>query len=340
MAIPRMLLILGSILLTATPAIAGRNANGAMIVHTNDSYTYSAATVCSATAGDPGTCEAAVTSAGKASGQVVWFLARFLPTSSPCVTVVYFGIDYDDACLDPGVAYKFCGPAGSLEVPDGDWPYAGRGNSVAFGSPICGDTLFPFYVFKIDNFCSPDPGAWFCTAVNPTGGYAGFVDDTDPPVLDYCFNFGCIHWFENGYNSCVGDEGGACCFPDGGCLQMLQMGCLEAGGEFLGNGVPCEPNPCEQPSACCFPDCHCELLSPELCFQMGGTPMGPGTGCDPNPCSCPPGACCYPDGHCEYTPQGLCDGVFQGIGVPCDPNPCPPTPTEGATWGQIKASYR
>ncbi|MEK6988116.1 MAG: hypothetical protein AABX97_08505, partial [Candidatus Thermoplasmatota archaeon] len=69
---------------------------------------------------------------------------------------------YDDANLDPGSAYKNCGPAGTVEVPDGDWPYTGRGNSVALGSPVVGDHLFPFYVFRIDGGTE---GSYFSTAV-------------------------------------------------------------------------------------------------------------------------------------------------------------------------------
>ncbi len=181
------------------PAHAGKNKNGALIVHTNDSYLFSAQTVCSATLGDPGTCSAAITRSDKSSGTVVWLLASFLSTASPGVAGIYFGIEYDDLVLDPGVAFKACGPAGTLELPDGDWPYSGRGNTVAFGTPIVGDTLFPFYVFRIDGGA---PGAFFGTAVNALAGYAAFIDDSAPPVTDRCSRFGQVHWYEQGSNNC------------------------------------------------------------------------------------------------------------------------------------------
>ena len=36
---------------------------------------------------------------------------------------------------------------------------------------------------------------------------------------------------------------GACCIT-GGCVQTTSSGCLLIGGEYLGDGIPCDPNPC------------------------------------------------------------------------------------------------
>jgi hypothetical protein len=38
---------------------------------------------------------------------------------------------------------------------------------------------------------------------------------------------------------------GACCFPSGSCLQGTQEDCEAAGGDYVGDGVPCDPNPCD-----------------------------------------------------------------------------------------------
>lgn len=38
---------------------------------------------------------------------------------------------------------------------------------------------------------------------------------------------------------------GACCFPSGGCLVGEQTICEEAGGTYMGDEAPCDPNPCE-----------------------------------------------------------------------------------------------
>ncbi len=203
--VARAIVVFGVLLVCAQGAKAGKNANGALIVHTNDNYTYSAATACSAPEGEPASCGAAVTQSNKSSGAVVWLLAALPDTSNPAVSVVYFGIAYDDVNLDPGAGYRLCGPAGSIEVQDANWPYSGKGNSVAFGSPVIGDRLFPFYVFKIDGGTT---GSYFGTAINPTGGYAEFVDDSNPPVEDRVTRFGTVRWFAPGSNECPGTGGG------------------------------------------------------------------------------------------------------------------------------------
>lgn len=376
----KVLLALGILALICTPAMAGRNANGALIVHTNDSYNYSSQTVCTTASGNPGTCEAANTQSDRYAGAVVWLLAAFDPLSSPGVTVIYFGINYDDANLDPGGALRFCGPAGTLEVADPDWPYTGRGNSVAFGSPVY-STLFVFYAFQIQNFGAG--GEFFCTAINPTGGYAAFVDDGNPPGLDQVYNFGCVVWGAPGHNDCPRPPvNGACCFDDGSC-QVVDgaQTCAALGGRYQGDNSLCDPNPCEQPAACCFEDGHCEMLLRAACDAAGGAYMG-GT-CEPqNPCPQPLGACCFEDGSCSMLTQQACvDAGGNFLGGNCEPtNPCPPPPptgacctdgvctetteancggvwngnahcddpgfqcppvaTKNATWGQIKANYR
>lgn len=189
----------------ATPTLAGKNAGGALIVHTNDAYTYSSGTACTTPYAIPTSCEEAITRSDKSEGTVAWFLAAFPDTSNPAVTVVYFGVDYDDANLDPGSAYRLCGPPGSFEVPDDDWPYTGRGNSIAFGTPVTQLHVFPVYVIRIDG---GQAGSYFRTRNNPTGGYAAFVDDSDPPCEDAILRFGQLSWFGQGWNECPGSEPG------------------------------------------------------------------------------------------------------------------------------------
>ncbi len=183
----------------ALPAHAGKNEGGAMITHTNDVYEYSGSTACSAPESDPGTCEAANTMATRAEGQVVWLLAAFPEGSSPGVVVISFGIDYDDTTLDPGAAYKVCAEGGVLEIRDPDWPYSGRGDSIAFLEPVVNDTFFPFYVFKINGGTD---GSYFGTTENPQFGYSSFVDDSYPPVEDVCTRFGLVRWNMAGANDC------------------------------------------------------------------------------------------------------------------------------------------
>ena len=42
----------------------------------------------------------------------------------------------------------------------------------------------------------------------------------------------------------VGSPIGACCFSNGVCLQGTQVDCQSLGGNYVGDGVPCDPDPC------------------------------------------------------------------------------------------------
>jgi hypothetical protein len=260
---------------------------------------------------------------------LIWFIAWFPATSSPGVTVVYFGHDHSMPQYYHN-RWGLCGPAGSLELPDGGWPDApaAAGNSVAFGTPVVGDYRFPFYYFDVWG----ETGWHYCTAINPVGGYAAFVDDSNPPELDEIYGFGCVYYgTDTGYNDCGVDPlPGACCFEDGSCLLAMDLNeCLALGGyEWLGNAVPCDPNPCPQPGACCFPDGSCQHVLEETCYQIGGSHFIPGESCDPNPCGPLYGPCCFADGSCEMLPPQDCEdegGTWYGDEYQnCDPNPCPP----------------
>jgi hypothetical protein len=54
------------------------------------------------------------------------------------------------------------------------------------------------------------------------------------------------------------------------------------------------------------------------------------------------GACCNTaTGDCTVTTQAGCTYAWLGVGVPCNIQTCvPPVPTERASWGQIKHTYR
>lgn len=94
------------------------------------------------------------------------------------------------------------------------------------------------------------PGSFFKTAVNPTAGCAGFVDDEVPPGIDRVERFGEVRWLEEGSADCpVLPRTGGCCTREG-CIQVLtEAGCSAAGGYWLGTGIACEANPC---GACCY----------------------------------------------------------------------------------------
>jgi hypothetical protein len=244
----KFLLMLGALALICSPAMAGKNAGGAMVVHTDDAHGWTNGVCDFFDSWVPYPCPdlGTRTDVDVNTPALIWFIAAFDVGASPGVTVCYFGHDHSMPQYYHN-RWGFCGPAGTIEVPDSGWPDspATAGNSVAFGAPVSGDILFPFYYF--DAWGSP--GWYYCSAINPVGGYAGFVDDSNPPELDYVEQFGCVYWnTDDGYNMCPGGVPlpGACCFTDGTCaLTMDLTECLGIGGyDWLGEGTVCDPNPC------------------------------------------------------------------------------------------------
>jgi len=327
----KILLALGIMALLCTPAFAGPNTNGAIIVHTNDSYSYVSTTVCTTALGQPASCAEAGVQSDKAVAAVVWFMAAFLPSSSPAVASVYFGVNYDDVNLDITTKFAPCGPAGTVEAPDAGFPGdMTAGNSVGFGSPVIGNTLFRFYYFKVDEFLG-SAGPFLCSAINPTGGFAAFYDNAFPPAQDNITLFGCVKWYDVGLNNCpqVQLDRGACCLATGECLFIEQAQCAGLPGFISWTlNQPCVPdNPCAQPGACCDLETGaCEFVLQQHCIAprvfLGGD-------CAPtNPCP-QKGACCEPvTGVCTYVLQAEClaPNVWHGDWVCTPVNPCPVEP--------------
>ncbi len=85
---------------------------------------------------------------------------------------------------------------------------------------------------------------------------------------------------------------GACCVGLD-CYLYTEPECAIAGGDFLGEGTLCDPNPCAE-GACCFDDGSCLLYTADDCALNGGVYEGGGTVCDPNPCPQPGDTCEMP----------------------------------------------
>jgi hypothetical protein len=325
----KLLMALGILALICSPAMAGRNVGGAIVVHTDNSVIYtSTADYC--TTQLPTVCEElnANGTGGIETEQVIWLLAAFASTSSPGVTTVQFGIEHNlPANQGYFSRYAACGPQ-PLELPDTGWPETGFGNLVAYGVPVY-DHVFKFYWFAV---FIDGPANYFGTRTYPTTDEAKFVDDGNPPVEDLVFKFGTVKWDGSGANNCPSDGGihqGACCYPDGSCLEQLQIECQ---GAYQGDNTVCYPNPCAQPEACCFQDGSCQFILVDMCQSLGGTPQGPGTNCDPNLCPPPdvPEACCFQDGSCQFILAADCTaqgGTPQGAGTTCETVNCQPTQT-------------
>jgi hypothetical protein len=332
--------------LLGTSVNAGRNWNGALVVHTDDSVIYSTTENYCETPSLPSACEMLNANAGQGieNAQVIWLLAAFLPQQSPAVAEIQFGIRHN---LPVGQDY-FAGYASCLysgQQQDPGWPETGFGNIVAF-SPAVTDCLFRFYWFAL---YVDGPDNYFGTCPYPGTNEAKFVDDGNPPVEDLCTNFGTVRWDGTGRNYCpeFTEPAGACCFPDGSCrMAWPEWACTDQGGVYQGDGMPCDPNPCTQPSeACCHFDGSCTFVTAEQCAAEGGMAMGYGTNCDPNPCEDNrTGACCLDmNGNCVILRQADCyvqGGEYQGPDAPCEPNPCFGFPSEHVSWGRIKVGYR
>lgn len=79
---------------------------------------------------------------------------------------------------------------------------------------------------------------------------------------------------------------GACCLPDGTCIEgTTQEGCGAFGGVYLGQGTNCQLCDLLVPGACCLPDGLCIIVPGIECSQLGGEFFGAFSECTPDLCS-------------------------------------------------------
>ncbi|MGD8376983.1 MAG: multicopper oxidase domain-containing protein, partial [Acidobacteriota bacterium] len=84
--------------------------------------------------------------------------------------------------------------------------------------------------------------------------------------------------------------------------------------------------PVGSPTGSCCTGSTCQIVSAADCATLGGVYNGDGTPCTPNPCVEPSGACCADDGTCSEADQSVCEaggGIFQGDGSTCAATECP-----------------
>jgi hypothetical protein len=82
---------------------------------------------------------------------------------------------------------------------------------------------------------------------------------------------------------------GACCLPDGTCIEARAVMCAVERGEYHGDGTMCATTPpggCPLPptGACCLPDATCAAMWAGQCAAADGTYQGDGTQCGAHPC--------------------------------------------------------
>lgn len=115
---------------------------------------------------------------------------------------------------------------------------------------------------------------------------------------------------------------GACCFRDGTCMDLTELECKDAEGEFRGDGTNCAGVSCV--GACCTNSGGCfDGQSKEDCdviSSQNGSFQGFGSTCAGASCPSLNGACCLLGGFCIETDLNSCLinlGFFQGVGTEC-----------------------
>jgi len=114
---------------------------------------------------------------------------------------------------------------------------------------------------------------------------------------------------------------GACCDSVGVCrMTQGEEECTSSGGEWLGWGVICVPNPCTPPGACCMLDGSCRDVTPFWCDHIDGTFLG--GMCEGGPCfPVEPGYCCIGE-LCYECAEIVCSdhgGIWRPSGIWEDP---------------------
>jgi hypothetical protein len=172
---------------------------------------------------------------------VWWVAAAFPEEAEPRLTGVEFGIDYD-----PDTVFLVDhDPCGDSYQPTGDWPSPGSGTKVTWIEPQT-SIITEAYWFAGYEYYGIDTA--FCVIPHPTLG-GDFSDDSIPPELDPIADYGCLGFNgDPGYLPCPTSPSGACCLSDDSCEQLTESICSEMGGTYIGDGVPCEPDPCEAPT--------------------------------------------------------------------------------------------
>lgn len=159
-------------------------------------------------------------------------------------------------------------------------------------------------------------------------------------IADTCDDLSQAECVDNGGTFIVGDcstgdpcglgDFGACCMEPLGCINVYQITCTEAGGNWAGGN--CSSLSCNT-GACCLENGesdHCiEVLNDAVCNNLGGLFYG-GVSCSEKPCI---GACCLWAGGCDVMSENSCEGLddngdapgtFIGVGSVCTDVLCDP----------------
>ncbi|MCH2151882.1 MAG: hypothetical protein MK089_00900 [Phycisphaerales bacterium] len=167
----------------------------------------------------------------------------------------------------------------------GSVPTVAVAGPVPGGEPVdpC-DLPLPFCPVDIDNSSLVDVG----DVLLVIDGYLNCGDGTYRPAADVngdcCVNVNdVLNVIEAWGQECV--KPGACCLFDGACIQSTPQPCEDAGGTFIGSGIPCFDVSCPVPGACCLNETDCVVTYLDECELQAGEFRGYGTNCENIDCS-------------------------------------------------------
>ncbi len=145
---------------------------------------------------------------------------------------------------------------------------------IPLGSTNCNDWTGWFDPYAFANACEETT---IVTPCLPPGLYMLYVS----PQLYHGFPCGTTNDY---VATLVCRDCGACCVGDGTCEELTLNDCdMYPNGVWLGPGVPCVPNPCDDVGACCLPPTcgteWCREITDADCLAWGGTWLGANTSC-------------------------------------------------------------
>jgi hypothetical protein len=246
-----------------TSALAGPNAGGALIFHTDDSIVYTPDDNYVGMSGrnclDDFNCpdnpdmaceiQSSNPTSGKGKGEMAvwWILAAFPEGSCPRLSGLTMGIGWD--APSNNIIFEAWGPCSDgLELPTPDWPqeFVGAGTAVTWLSARR-TRLTEVYWFAGYAYYGP---IQLRIQGHPTQG-ADFADDSVPSQLDPItpdrmgvLGLGGAKGF-NPYPA--GTTTGACCVEDA-CIIVSEAECASHNGAYQGDDTKCEPDPCAVPA--------------------------------------------------------------------------------------------
>jgi hypothetical protein len=270
---------------TGSLALAGPNAGGTLTTHDASllmSQTDGNVSICGQGV-NPTDCLATDAQIDGATNPAdPWIFkvyAAFDLASSPRLLGLTWGVDYDGGNIFP-VSWGMCG---DFELNDTDWPAPQSGSSVTYNTVQTGHLTrvywFAAYTYGPGLFNligHPDQGGYFGddtvpAQLDPICAYGSMGFDMPgvvacppcgaPPTGACCIGTDCTIIEEAG---CAGEwlgpntdcgppnpcepppQMGACCEPDGGCTETLEIDCL-APNVWQGPGTNCNPNLCPPP---------------------------------------------------------------------------------------------